>query len=357
METLICKECGKVFSYKKMSSCKAQLKGHLKVEHNMDLLDYIVKHEYNGVRPVCPCGCGHELTLRNTGERWAFNTYYSDTCYGRMVKGENDKIRDKIKSKKKRDFDIVEYYESNYDRKTYEDAYNMLKTKQFSLGEVSKSYNIDKRTLKRVWYAMNIATPEELTELTDYTKYKLSSINNPNYCESKDSMLSWMYNMAKSHPGKYTIHSIIAEYNKDNKDNPCKEFDTTVGKALYKIYGDEIDIIFAVGYHSSEEYNYFNVLNFYFSKYKCRLGKKFILGDRYMYFDYLIGDRLLIEYDSVGKFHQSDDQITNDKEKENFAIENGYDFIRLNLDDTKDINTLFKIEEILINGISRDKKC
>lgn len=48
MEKLICKECGKVFEYEKMSSCRAQLRVHIEKEHNMKLEDYIVKHEYGG---------------------------------------------------------------------------------------------------------------------------------------------------------------------------------------------------------------------------------------------------------------------------------------------------------------------
>ena len=163
-----------------------------------------------------------------------------------------------------------------------------------------------------------------------------------------------MYNMAKAHPGKYTIHSIISEYNKSNKNDPCTETDNAIAKSLYKVYGDEIDILFAVGYHSSEEYEYFNVLRYFFDDYRCKLGKKFILDGRYVYYDYIIGSRLLIEYDSVGKFHQEERALLNDKEKEEFAINNGYSFLRLSLEDTKDINTLIKIKSILENDTNRN---
>lgn len=348
METLICKECGKEFTYNKMSTCKAQLKSHINAIHKMSLVNYITKYEYGGVRPLCPCGCGRELGLRGSGDRWKFNTYYSDTCYGRLVKNNNDELEKHI-NRTKRDFDIVRYYEENYDRDTFTKAYDMLKTKQYSLTDVSKSFKIDKRTLKKVWLAMNVCTPQELTDLLDFTKYKLSGINYPSNIDDKDGMLSWMYNMAKSHPGKYTVRSIIEEYNKDNKDHPCYSYDGTIARALHRVYGDEIDIIFAIGYHSSEEYDLFKVLKFYFPDYSCRLGKRFVLDGRYVYYDIMIGTKLLIEYDSVGKFHKEERSLKNDKEKELFAKENGYEFLRLNLDDAKNINMLFKIKSILEN--------
>lgn len=48
MEQLICKECGKVFEYKTLASCRCQLTRHIREAHHMSILDYIVKHEYGG---------------------------------------------------------------------------------------------------------------------------------------------------------------------------------------------------------------------------------------------------------------------------------------------------------------------
>lgn len=351
MASLECKECGKIFEYQKESSCKSQLKRHLREFHHMSVLDYIVKHEYNGVRPTCPCGCGHELNLSKNGDRWNFTKYYADTCYGNLVRSCNEEVLKQYRETHKRDFDIVKYYETHYDRKTYEEAYEMLKTKQFSLSDVAASYKIDSRTLKKVWIAMKITTTHELNDILEYTKYKLSSINSKIYIDD-ENMLGWMYNMIKKHPGKYTIHSLIKEYNRIHVANPCKHYDSSLLNALYRIYGDEIDILLATGYHSSEEYEFYNVLKFYIPEYIIKLGKRFILDGDYIYFDFLIGSRLLIEYDSVGKFHADDEAIKNDIEKENFAKENGYNFLRLTKDDVKDINTIIKIKNILNNEIS-----
>lgn len=346
MEKLICKECGKEFEYNKMSSCRAQLNNHIRAEHNMPLVDYIVKHEYGGIRPKCPCGCGHELNLRESGKRWEFNKYYADTCYGGLVRRCNGEINNQIKHNTKKSFDLAKYYEEHYDRKTYQEAFDMLNTKKFSFGDVSKNYQIDKRTLKRVWLALRICTNEELTNLLDYTKYHLSAINYPTSFQQNEDILSWMYKMITVHPGKYTIHSLIKNYNECHKENPCKSLDETVAKSLYNVYGDEIDIYLATGYHSSEEYLFYQILKLYIPEYRCKLGKRFILDGKYVYFDFLIGSKLLIEYDSVGKFHQEDVQ-EKDIKKENFAKENGYDFLRLTKSDIENIETIHKIRKIL----------
>lgn len=43
MITLKCEICGKEFTYEKESSCKAKLRSHIKIDHQMELEDYIVK--------------------------------------------------------------------------------------------------------------------------------------------------------------------------------------------------------------------------------------------------------------------------------------------------------------------------
>lgn len=351
MEKIICKECGKTFEYEKMSSCKAQLKRHIRGEHHMSVLDYVVKYDYNGERPKCPCGCGHYLNLNQSNDRWKFTKYYADTCYGNLVRSCNEEVLKQFKETHKRDFDIVKYYESHYDRDTYEKAFEMFKTKQFSLSDVSASYKIDKRTLKKVWIALEITTSEELTDLLEYTKYQLSTINNKTYIDD-ENMLGWMYNMIKKHPGKYTIHSLIKEYNKCFPTNPCEHYDSSLLKALYRLYGDEIDILLSIGYHSSEEYEFYNVLKFYIRDYIIKLGKRFVLNGDYVYFDFLIGSRILIEYDSDGKFHSEEKTKENDERKEKFAKENGYIFLRLTKEDIKKIDTIIKIKKILEDEIS-----
>lgn len=301
-----------------------------------------------GKRPVCPCGCGHELNLRNGGKRWEFTKYYADTCYGRLVKSCNDAIIQHSKLCEKKDFDVVQYYESKYDRKTYEEAFKLLKTKEFSLVDIAQSYKIDKRTLKKVWLAMGITDSEELTELLEYTKYKLSVQHNNATLSQDENMMSWMYNMIKTHPAKYTIHQLLKLYNHTYPDKPCMKSDVPIAQSLIKIYGDEVDFLLAKGYHSSEEYTLYTIFKHYLPDYRIKMGKRFILDGDYIYYDFCIGSRVLIEYDSSGKFHQ-DDCKEQDIKKEKFAIENGYTFIRLTKKESQDIKFLFKLQKLLAN--------
>ena len=54
MHTLICKECGQEISHEKETYCKAKFTKHLRKVHNMTQEEYVVKHYYNGVHPICP---------------------------------------------------------------------------------------------------------------------------------------------------------------------------------------------------------------------------------------------------------------------------------------------------------------
>lgn len=352
MEQLKCKECGKTFEYQKMSSCKAQLKRHIREAHKMSVLDYVVKHEYDGKRPICPCGCGHELNLSMSGDRWKFTKYYADTCYGRLVRQCNEEVLKHYKDAHKNDFDVVKYYEANYDRSTYQEAFDMLRTKKFSLTDVSKSYNIDKRTLKKVWLALKITSSEELDEILEYTKYHLSSINLSSNTINDDKMMTWIYNFIKKFPCKCTPHSLKNLYNKYHPEEKTEKTSETIAKTLYKIYGEEIELYLANGLHSSEEYKFYNVLKFYIPEYNIRLGKKFITKNGYIFFDIIIGSKLLIEYDSDGFFHKSEQSKQKDNEKEKFAKENGYQFLRLSKTDVSDIETILKIKTMLNNEIN-----
>ena len=88
----------------------------------------------------------------------------------------------------------------------------------------------------------------------------------------------------------------------------------------------------SLGYHSSEEYEFYKILTFYFPKLsnKIILGKKFETLNSYIIFDLCINDNILIEYDSKGTYHNDDYNINKDKLKEKFAINNGYKFFKIN---------------------------
>ncbi len=157
-----------------------------------------------------------------------------------------------------------------------------------------------------------------------------------------------MYKLIKEVPGKYTVHSLKEYYNIKHPDSPCTHDAYRIEEKLCKLYGDEIYIYLATGLHSSEEYKFYQVLKFYIPEYICKIGEKFILDNgNYIIYDFIIGSRLLIEYDSTGKFHSTDENRSKDKIKEEFALSNGYKFLRLTKNDISDTNTINKIKKLL----------
>ena len=137
MEKLICKECGKVFTYKKIQYCKSQLTKHIKIEHSMSVEEYVVKHEYDGEHPTCPCGCGHLLKLQKGGKRWEFNKYYADTCYGGLVRRKNNEILEHFKDGIKGEIVCMVYADENSQDKELDNKIKELKTKGFRDKEIS----------------------------------------------------------------------------------------------------------------------------------------------------------------------------------------------------------------------------
>ena len=55
-----CEECG----YGTHTDHKLGL--HLKYAHNMTRHDYLIKHKFNGIFPVCKCGCGNQVSKIHT---------------------------------------------------------------------------------------------------------------------------------------------------------------------------------------------------------------------------------------------------------------------------------------------------
>lgn len=60
-----------------------------------------------------------------------------------------------------------------------------------------------------------------------------------------------------------------------------------------------------------------------------------------------INDKYIIEYDSKGTYHNTENIKDRDKYKEEEAIKNGFEFKRLNYDDIHDLNIIKNIKEWL----------
>lgn len=60
--TINCKECNKA-----VANSNNVLARHLRKLHNIEWPDYLVKHEYDGIWPICACGCGEKLEWQKGG--------------------------------------------------------------------------------------------------------------------------------------------------------------------------------------------------------------------------------------------------------------------------------------------------
>lgn len=339
---ITCKLCGQKFEYPKESSCKTQLSNHLRIVHRLSNEEYLVKTEFNGVQPTCPCGCGQPLHLQ---KGWTWNKYASDTCYGRLLRNGNDELKEKLKTK--RNFSLKEYYEQNYDVDSYKEAFELFESREHPLHDVAAQFNIDKRTLKLVWINLGIATKEKIDELIKYYQYNFGTVTK-GYTDTETSdELTWIYKLIKANPGKYNIHSALDYYNSKH-DAKYKISSKTLYKNLHKVYGDEIDVLLSYGLHSSEEYIFYNILKFYIPSFGERIefGKMFVDSNTEYIYDFCIGN-LLIEYDSEKTYHQTEEQKDRDLKKEKYALDNGYKFLRLTKTDILCPKTIDDIRKLV----------
>lgn len=342
MFTFKCKICGKIIEHKKENVMRAQANKHLKEEHNMSVEDYLIKYELNGVHPKCLCGCGEDVHISHG---WTWNKYAKDSHVGKRMSIETAILNKKIAESKVVKFNLEAYYSSKYDRSLAENSAKDFLSKEYTLSDLEDKYKIDKRTLHKLWLALGLMTAEQYNEVITYTKYTLSTQKRSDSKRlESDSVFVKLYFLLKSHPQKYTIYSLIKEYNKNATEKIVRHPDQ-IYKILHKMYGDEIDIYFSKGYHSQEEYQFYEVLSFYHPEWKIKLGYS-IEGYNYIY-DICIENYLIIEYQSKGFYHSTETQKENDDKKRELAVEKGFLFKQLSFNDIKNINTIKQIEKWL----------
>ncbi len=107
-----CLECDKL-----VANSNNTLSRHIKKEHNMEWIDYSIKHEYNGEHPVCLCKCGGKVVLAKGGFRKYIKGHpqrgSNNPMYGK--KGEESPNFGKIRTEEHK----KNYSETAYQR--YED--------------------------------------------------------------------------------------------------------------------------------------------------------------------------------------------------------------------------------------------
>lgn len=324
---LVCKICGKEIEKDKEQYTIREFLKHLKNEHNIDKEDYIVKYELNGKHPQCACGCGNPVKIAKGWNVW--KKYYKD--HKNHMKN-SDEIKNKI-SKAALKRKLSGYYDKIMTDEEINNSFDDFYNGKLTLSEISKKYNHDKRTIKRIWLAKNKINEREYEKIAYRNNFSIGA--NKRFKKYNENLKYYeeIYDFILANKFKYTINEINEIFGK-------KMTQTTLLNHLIKLFGEDISTYLVYGYKSKEELFFLNILSFYFGKSNVKYG--FNVGGKI--FDCLLFNKILLEYD--GKYyHNNELSKKNDLEKNKIAHDNGYILIRCNEKSVKNIDFLKKIEE------------
>jgi very-short-patch-repair endonuclease len=327
-----CKVCGEILVGMTMTASVGNLTKHLTKVHNMHSKTYTVKYMHNGVAPKCDCGCGNDACY----SAYKFGKYYKDHKNKRKLTPEEKLKMSKAHLERNKNYDakLLELGITIDDLKKYWELY---KTKEYNGIRLSKYANIDFRTIKRYWRAFDIATNIQIQEYTRIHKAVWSNQgkNNGSFKEIADDTILNMYLYIKQH-NTITLSKLKTLYSID-----------ICTSALYKklkLKFPDIDEYLVYGRVSTPEKEFYYILSYYFGDKNIKRQFK-LEGKSY---DFLLFDKILIEYDG-DYWHSIEKNIKNDNIKNNLA--NKYDYILLRVKDSesKNINNLLKIKELIDN--------
>ena len=358
--TYTCKICGQVFEsnkatiYASEGAITRMFNIHLKKQHNISLEEYIVNNYFNGEIPKCNCGCGELLHFRPKNSLWnpleSFGKYVHCGHVGR----NNEQMRNKNKDFYKSKYDNIEWIKSHYYEQYGQEniensAKDFLENNSLTNIDIATKYGIDIRTLKFIWYKLDLITKEQWSERCKYRKYSLSNKRRRKQFENKDVICHELFDIIKNNPLKYNIRSLVRYYN----DNNLLQIDTDIPVILEEmenIFGEEFYNYLEYSFHSKEEREFFYVLRFFLGKkhlYKSGFALQYGNQKRNSYiYDMLIDNKYILEYDGI-YYHKS--KKDRDKEKEQFAINSGYKFLRIPSEEMKNIDTFKRIIDFVNN--------
>lgn len=329
MYKIKCEICCELFNHNFSGGEKKLLSKHLKMEHNIDVEEYVLKFHYNNIQPKCLCGCGKDTNYF----KWKFNKYYGD---------HKNKTKTSIEILEKRNKTIKDNSKYGYLKLgiTYNDLlnfYNDFKNKK-SLDEISKKVKVDRRTIEKYWILNKMTTKKEIDRYKKLHQFVWSNKGDKNgsYVELDDNLLNEMvdYSWKKHRIRKnLSISQLIKKFNLSYSKY-------VVEKRLIEQFGDDILKIFKSGLSSEPELEFRYILEFYFGKnnviHTFKLENKF--------YDYLLYDKLLIEFDG-DYWHK--DKKENDNIKDTIAKDNNYDIFRISDKDYKKPEKIIEIKNII----------
>ena len=324
---LICKICGKKIEHEKEPYAIREFLRHLKDEHSITKEEYIVKYELNGVHPKCACGCGNPVKCEKGWNMW--RKYYKDhKNHMKTTEEVKQKISESAEKRK-----LSGYYDNIMSVEEINNSFNDFYNGRLTLGEISKKYNHDKRTIKRLWIAKNKIDEREYEKIAYRNNFSIGADKRFKKYNENLSYYEEIYDFILNNKHKYTINEINDIFGK-------KMAQTTLLKHLVKLFGNDVPSYLVFGYKSKEELFFLDILSFYFGSSNVKYG--FELDGKI--FDCLLFKNVIIEYD--GRFYHSDEKSKeNDLEKDKIAHDNGYILIRCNEKSVKQIDFLKELEK------------
>lgn len=329
MYEIKCEICNEIFKSEFKGRDKGSLVKHIKHKHDdTTIKNYIIKYYYNDIKPLCGCGCGKPTEYY----KFKFHKYY-------MNHKNYVPLTDEIKNK----ISIGLQLQSNIDNRLkivgtskniLKKAYKKYKTCKYSMSEIARNINMDRRTLKKFWKELDFVDNKELKNLLEKTKYVGLSDHIKEKHNNLDKYLKEILLFVDINRNvKHTINQVKNELNIPFSSNYLLI-------KLREKYGEEVLKYFKMGGKSNLEIDFFSVLRFYFDK---RVHMSFKLENRY--YDYILDGKLLIELDGT-YWHSSNEAKENDKYKNKLAIENGFQILRIDEKSVKNIETINNIIKI-----------
>lgn len=337
--TIECRICGQKFSSILKGTAKSKLTSHVEDFHKIKMCDYILN---GNPWPKCACGCGKDVRY----EKHRFLKYYLDHKNKvKLSEEEKKRIRHGYKTdwskhliNKKIDLEVIKGFWEKYKN-----------NKDINLDQISKESGYDKRTISNYWWIYNIASKEEVSRQKKLHKsvYANQGSKNGSYIEIPDNILEMCFEYLSENKNKITLSNIKSKFSLTCSNDIiykrlCEKYERSVIRSLLKFKG--------AGTVSKEEADFAHVLIFYFgdknvkTQHKIYYEKEGIKKKKF--YDYLLFNTIIIEYDGT-YWHSKSDTISNDEFKTKLAIENGYKIFRVSSDNSKDIEILKKIKELV----------
>lgn len=324
----ICKECDYKISGLTIQIVKKNLKKHLKL-HNISYEDYVVKNDYNNIKPVCFCGCGeytnffHGRFFKYVGDHKNHITGVYKNPKKELLKEEKiEEIKCKLRSVNLSIDDLFGLYK---------DLCEFRK----SLNIISSESGIDKRTIKNYWNIFGfIKSEEDFRRLIKKHQTYWMTQSALKKQKIDEGLLLDVYLFLENNKNIFTINEI-----KDKFEIGFSGL--VIYKRLCDKFGEEkTKSLIKSGISSRPETEFFNAMKYFFGD---KIKKQFRLEGKV--YDMILSDNILIEFDG-NYWHSIPRAVKNDKIKNEIAKRNKFTLIRIKDSESKDINILKKIIEI-----------